>query len=50
MWKLLEPDRTIGVTLTEAHQMVPEQSTSAVVLHHPQAIYYTVRGVAAAAV
>ncbi len=44
VWKLLEPDRTIGVTLTEAHQMVPEQSTSAVVLHHPQAIYFTVRG------
>src|SRR5512138_2432634 len=46
VWKLLEPDRTLGVTLTEAHQMVPEQSTSAVVLHHPQAIYYTVRGAA----
>jgi 5-methyltetrahydrofolate--homocysteine methyltransferase len=48
IWKLLEPDRTIGVSLTEAHQMVPEQSTSAVVLHHPQAIYYTVRGLAPA--
>jgi 5-methyltetrahydrofolate--homocysteine methyltransferase len=44
LWKLLEPDRSIGVTLTEAHQMVPEQSTSAVVLHHPEAIYFTVRG------
>ncbi len=48
LWKLLEPDRTIGVTLTEAHQMVPEQSTSAVVLHHPEAIYYIVRGLTAA--
>jgi 5-methyltetrahydrofolate--homocysteine methyltransferase len=47
LWKLLEPDRTIGVSLTEAHQMVPEQSTSAVVLHHPQAIYYVVRGASA---
>jgi 5-methyltetrahydrofolate--homocysteine methyltransferase len=44
IWKLLEPDRTIGVTLTEAHQMVPEQSTSAIVLHHPEAIYFLVRG------
>ena len=44
VWKLLEPDRTIGVTLTEAHQMVPEQSTSAIVLHHPDAIYFIVRG------
>jgi 5-methyltetrahydrofolate--homocysteine methyltransferase len=43
LWKLLEPDRTIGVTLTEAHQMVPEQSTSAIVLHHPDAIYFIVR-------
>jgi 5-methyltetrahydrofolate--homocysteine methyltransferase len=44
LWKLLEPDKTIGVTLTEAHQMVPEQSTSAIVLHHPEAVYFTIRG------
>ena len=44
LWRLLEPDRTIGVTLTEAHQMVPEQSTSAIVLHHPEAVYFTIRG------
>ncbi len=50
IWKLLEPDRTIGVTLTEAHQMVPEQSTSAIVLHHPEAIYFLVRSLSAAAV
>jgi 5-methyltetrahydrofolate--homocysteine methyltransferase len=43
LWKLLEPDRTIGVSLTEAHQMVPEQSTSAIVLHHPDAIYFVIR-------
>jgi 5-methyltetrahydrofolate--homocysteine methyltransferase len=44
VWKLLEPDRTLGVSLTEAHQMVPEQSTSAIVLHHPDAIYFIIRG------
>ena len=44
LWKLLEPDKTIGVSLTEAHQMVPEQSTSAIVLHHPEAVYFTIRG------
>jgi 5-methyltetrahydrofolate--homocysteine methyltransferase len=44
IWRLLEPDRTVGVTLTEANQMVPEQSTSAIVLHHPDAIYFLVRG------
>ena len=49
VWKLLDPVRTIGVSLTEAHQMVPEQSTSAIVLHHPDAIYFTVRGATAAA-
>jgi len=49
IWKLLEPDRAIGVSLTEAHQMVPEQSTSAIVLHHPDAIYFIVRGLTAAA-
>jgi 5-methyltetrahydrofolate--homocysteine methyltransferase len=49
IWKLLEPDRAIGVALTDAHQMVPEQSTSAIVLHHPDAIYFIVRGLTAAA-
>ncbi|HEX9240857.1 MAG TPA: dihydropteroate synthase, partial [Anaeromyxobacter sp.] len=43
LWKLLEPDKAIGVSLTEGHQMVPEQSTSAIVLHHPDAIYFVIR-------
>ncbi|HET7755525.1 MAG TPA: dihydropteroate synthase, partial [Anaeromyxobacteraceae bacterium] len=43
VWKLLDPERTIGVSLTESCQMVPEASTSAIVLHHPDAIYYTLR-------
>ncbi len=49
VWRLLEPERAIGVSLTEAHQMVPEQSTSAIVLHHPGAIYFIIRGLSAAA-
>ncbi|HET7826639.1 MAG TPA: methionine synthase [Anaeromyxobacter sp.] len=49
VWKLLEPERAIGVSLTEANQMVPEQSTSAIVLHHPDAIYFLVRGAERAA-
>ena len=44
VFKLLGGDR-IGVELTEAHQMVPEQSTSAVVVPHPEASYYAVRTV-----
>jgi 5-methyltetrahydrofolate--homocysteine methyltransferase len=50
LWKLLEPDKAIGVALTEGDQMVPEQSTSAIVLHHPDAIYFLVRGLDRAAV
>ncbi len=49
VWRLLEPDKTLGVSLTEANQMVPEQSTSAIVLHHPDAIYFIVRGQSRAA-
>jgi len=30
------------VTLTESFQLVPEQSTAAIVVHHPAAKYYSV--------
>ncbi|HZZ84312.1 MAG TPA: methionine synthase [Anaeromyxobacteraceae bacterium] len=43
LWRVLDPEAAIGVSLTEADQMVPEQSTSAIVLHHPDAVYYTIR-------
>jgi 5-methyltetrahydrofolate--homocysteine methyltransferase len=33
--------------LTEAFQLLPEQSTAAVIIHHPEAKYYAVRGSAA---
>jgi 5-methyltetrahydrofolate--homocysteine methyltransferase len=39
--RLLEPGR-IGVELSEEMQLHPEQSTDAVVLHHPQARYFSV--------
>ncbi len=42
-FQLLDATKQLGVTLTEAHMMVPEQSTSAIVLHHPEAEYFTVR-------
>lgn len=32
----------LGMTLTESFQLVPEQSTAAIVLHHPQAKYFSV--------
>ena len=37
--ELLEPDR-IGVRLSEEFQLHPEQSTSAIVVHHPEAKYF----------
>ncbi|MCH7871509.1 MAG: methionine synthase [Planctomycetes bacterium] len=40
--KLLEPEE-IGVTLSDGYQLDPEQSTSAVIAHHPDARYFNVR-------
>lgn len=39
--KLLGGDR-IGVTISDEWQLHPEQSTSAIVLHHPRAKYFSV--------
>ncbi len=36
---LLDPSR-IGVELSEEYQLHPEQSTSALIVHHPEASYY----------
>ncbi len=41
MWQMLQPER-IGVNLTENMEMVPEMSTSAIIVHHPQAKYFAV--------
>jgi 5-methyltetrahydrofolate--homocysteine methyltransferase len=37
--ELLKPER-IGVSLSEEFQLHPEQSTSAVIVHHPEAKYF----------
>ena len=34
--------RRIGLTMSESDQLHPEQSTTAIVVHHPQARYFTV--------
>jgi 5-methyltetrahydrofolate--homocysteine methyltransferase len=36
------PADQIGVSLTEAFQLVPEQSTAAIVIHHPEAKYFSI--------
>jgi 5-methyltetrahydrofolate--homocysteine methyltransferase len=42
LFELLRPDR-IEVTLTDQYQMEPEQSTSAIIVHHPEARYFNVK-------
>lgn len=42
LFTLLRPER-IGVHLTEEFQLVPEQSTSAIVCHHNEARYFTIK-------
>lgn len=41
LFELLPADK-IGISLSEAFQMAPEQSTSAIIVHHPQAKYFSV--------
>jgi 5-methyltetrahydrofolate--homocysteine methyltransferase len=43
IFRLLPAADALGMTLTSAFQLVPEQSTAAIVLHHPAAKYYAVR-------
>jgi 5-methyltetrahydrofolate--homocysteine methyltransferase len=38
------PCEKIGLGLTEACQLVPEQSTVAIVIHHPEATYFSALG------
>ncbi len=39
VWKLLQPEKS-GMILTESGQIIPEQSTAAIVVHHPKAKYF----------
>ena len=43
LWPLLEPG-CIDMALSDSFQLEPEQSTSALVAHHPDARYFSVRG------
>jgi 5-methyltetrahydrofolate--homocysteine methyltransferase len=42
LFKLLDPEKNVGVRLTSAFLLEPEQSTSAIVVHHPAAKYFVV--------
>jgi len=39
VWRLLELE-SIRMTLSDGHAVMPEQSTVAIVAHHPQAVYF----------
>lgn len=47
VFKLLPAKEALGMDMTEAFQLMPEQSTAAIIIHHPEAKYYAVRGIAA---
>jgi 5-methyltetrahydrofolate--homocysteine methyltransferase len=42
LFALLDGER-IGVVLTEEYSLEPEQSTNAIVIHHPEARYFTIQ-------
>jgi len=39
-FRILDAQHAIGTSLTEAYQIVPEQSTAAIIMHHPKASYF----------
>ncbi|HYC51377.1 MAG TPA: methionine synthase [Gemmatimonadaceae bacterium] len=43
LFKILPAERELGMQLTSAYQLIPEQSTAAIIVHHPEAKYYAVR-------
>jgi 5-methyltetrahydrofolate--homocysteine methyltransferase len=44
IFDLLGAEQAIACSLTSAFQIVPEQSTCAIVAHHPEAKYYNIKG------
>jgi 5-methyltetrahydrofolate--homocysteine methyltransferase len=48
LFSLLPAEAALGMELTSAYQLIPEQSTAAILVHHPQAKYYAVRTAAEA--
>jgi 5-methyltetrahydrofolate--homocysteine methyltransferase len=44
VFKLLPAGQTLGMSLTASFQLVPEQSTAAIIVHHPEARYFAMGG------
>ncbi len=41
VFDLLPAEKELGMQLSPAYQLIPEQSTAAIILHHPKAKYYS---------
>ena len=39
VWKLLDPEKS-GMNLTDSGQIIPDHSTAAIIVHHPEAEYF----------
>ncbi len=44
VFRILPATEALGMSYTSAFQLLPEQSTAAILVHHPEAKYYAVRG------
>ncbi len=42
VFQLLPVESELGMSLSPAYQLIPEQSTAAIIVHHPEAKYYSV--------
>lgn len=42
VFDLLPAERELGMSLSPAYQLIPEQSTAAIIVHHPEAKYYSI--------
>jgi 5-methyltetrahydrofolate--homocysteine methyltransferase len=42
VFELLPAESALGMNLTSAYQLVPEQSTAAIIVHHPDAKYFNI--------
>ncbi len=42
VFELLPAESALGMSLTAAYQLIPEQSTAAIIVHHPDAKYFNV--------
>ena len=49
LFRILPAEKELGMELTSAFQLIPEQSTAAIIVHHPESKYYAVRAQAGAA-